>query len=193
MTVTVNFVNELKIQRLMIAVTRMVVIFLLNLTKASGNLFFSKSKSPGLPRATLERTLVIVKPDAVDRGLIGEVIQRFEKKCLRLVAIKLLVPTRSKAIQHYHDLKDQPFFQNILNFFTSGSVVVMIWEGQDAIVLARKIVGSTHPADAEPGTIRGDYCGLKGRNLVHASDSVHAAEKEIRIWFNQLEISSSFF
>lgn len=132
-----------------------------------------------------QRTFIAIKHDAVQRNLIGEVITRLENKGLKLVAIKLLQPSRELAFKHYESLKCHSFFEDLISFFVSGPIVAMVWEGIDCITLARKIVGKTHPEDAEPGTIRGDYCLGKGRNLVHASDGIVSAEKEINLWFSE--------
>lgn len=132
-----------------------------------------------------ERCFIAIKHDAVQRSLVGEVISRFEKKGLKLTAMKLIKPTQSLGRLHYESLSNASFFDDLVNFFTSGPIVIMIFEGLDSILLSRKLIGRTHPEDAEPGTIRGDYCHRKGRNLVHASDSSEAAEREMNIWFTE--------
>lgn len=137
---------------------------------------------------TEERTFVALKPDTIQRNLIGEVISRLEKKGLKVVALKLIRPTREIITEHYSDHKDQPFFTDILNFFLSGPIVIMALEGCNAIHVVRKLIGKTQPEDAEAGTIRGDYCFGKGRNLVHASDTVENAKKELNLWFKDEEI-----
>ena len=129
-----------------------------------------------------------MKPDAIQRNLIGEIIQRFENKGLRLCAIKLVQPNTETVKKQYEDLKTAPFFNDILNFFCSGPICCTVWEGRNAVSIARKLIGKTHPEDAEPGSIRGDYCCGKGRNLVHASDSLESANREINIWFKPNEI-----
>jgi nucleoside-diphosphate kinase len=135
-----------------------------------------------------ERTFVALKPDTIQRNLIGEVISRLENKGLKVVALKLIRPTREIITEHYSDHKDQPFFTDILNFFLSGPIVIMALEGCNAIHVVRKLIGKTQPEDAEAGTIRGDYCFGKGRNLVHASDTVENAIRELNLWFKDEEI-----
>lgn len=138
-----------------------------------------------------ERSFVAVKPDGVFRGLIGEVISRFERKGLRLVAIKIVQPSEELAKEHYSPHLGKSFFPRLVHFFTSGPIVAMVWEGPRAISLVRKLVGETHPEDATPGTIRGDFAFQRGHNIVHSSDSPVAAEREIRVWFNDDELSLS--
>lgn len=113
-----------------------------------------------------ERTFIAIKPDGVQRGLIGEIIQRFEKKGYKLVACKVVQPTEAFARQHYSDLAQKPFFPSLVKYFSSGPVVAMVWEGKNVIVNGRKIIGATNPANAEPGSIRGDLCIETGRNIV---------------------------
>lgn len=135
-----------------------------------------------------ERCFVAIKPDAVQRDLIGEVISRFEKKGLKLCAIKLVIPDSDIVKKQYASLQNASFFGDILDFFTSGPIVAMVWEGENIITVARRLIGKTHPEDAEPGSIRGDYCSGKGRNLVHTSDSADSASREINIWFRDDEL-----
>ena len=139
---------------------------------------------------TINRSFVAIKPDAVHRCLIGEIIKRIEQKGLKLVAMKLLRPSEYLVREHYKDLIEKPFFVDILEFLTSGPCVAMVWEGCNAIEIIRKLVGKTHPGDAEIGTIRGDFCVGIGRNLVHSSDSSYSAEREISIWFDESDIIS---
>jgi nucleoside-diphosphate kinase len=136
----------------------------------------------------MERTFVAVKPDGVQRGLIGEVIGRFEKRGLKLVGLKLLVVSREIAETHYGEHKGKPFFDGLVKFITSGPVVAMVWEGTGAIALARNTIGVTDPAKAQPGTVRGDLAVEIGRNIVHASDSAESAAREIGIFFNDKEL-----
>lgn len=126
----------------------------------------------------------MVKPDGVQRRLVGEIIQRFEQKGFKLVELKLLTPTRELAEEHYGVHRDKPFFEGVVSFISSGPVVAMVWEGDDVIALSRKLVGATKPSDAAPGTIRGDYANSVGENLIHGSDSVENAEAEIKLWFS---------
>ena len=135
-----------------------------------------------------ERTFVAIKPDGVERGLIGEIIGRFEKRGLKLVGLKLMQVNSTKAEEHYGEHKGKPFFDGLIKFITSGPVVAMVWEGKNAIVLARSVIGATNPKDANPGTIRGDLALDLGRNAVHGSDSPASAEREISIFFSKQEL-----
>lgn len=135
-----------------------------------------------------ERTFVAIKPDGVERGLIGEIIQRFEKRGLTLVGLKLMTVTMSHAQDHYGEHKGKPFFDGLVNFITSGPVVAMVWEGKNAIALARSVIGATNPKDATPGTIRGDLALDIGRNVVHGSDGPESAQREIAIFFSKAEL-----
>lgn len=126
----------------------------------------------------------MVKPDGVKRGLVGEIIQRFEQKGFKLVELKMLTPTRELAEEHYGVHRDKPFFAGVVDFISSGPVVATVWEGDDVIALSRKLVGATKPSEAAPGTIRGDYANSVGENLIHGSDSVENAEAEIKLWFS---------
>jgi nucleoside-diphosphate kinase len=138
----------------------------------------------------MERTLIIIKPDAVQRGLIGPIINRLERRGLRLAALRLLAITPELAARHYAIHKGKPFYDGLIEFITSGPVVAAVVEGRDAINIVRNTMGATNPADAEPGTIRGDF-GLEiGRNLVHGSDGPETAAYEIPLFFNENEIVS---
>jgi len=142
----------------------------------------------GTPGTRNERTFIAIKPDGVERGLISEIIGRFEKRGYKLVAIKLVYPTENFAAKHYDDLKERPFFPGLIKFFSSGPVVAMIWEGADVVIQGRKLIGATNPGQAEPGSIRGDLCISTGRNIIHGSDSNDSAKHEISLWFNQNEV-----
>ncbi|HEY8464001.1 MAG TPA: nucleoside-diphosphate kinase [Bacillota bacterium] len=131
----------------------------------------------------MERTLVLIKPDAIERGLMGEIIGIYEKKGLNITALKLLKPSRAIVEQHYFEHRDKPFFTELVNFLTRGKVCAMVIEGDNVVQIVRKINGATDPAVAEAGTIRGRYALSKSENVVHASDSVASAEREIKIWF----------
>lgn len=131
----------------------------------------------------MERTLVIIKPDGVKRGLIGEVINRYERKGLNILDIKLLKPSKDILEKHYMEHREKPFYKELISYMMSGKVLVMILEGNNAISLVRKINGKTNPLEAEPGTIRGDFGSSVTENIVHASDSKESAEREISIWF----------
>jgi nucleoside-diphosphate kinase len=138
----------------------------------------------------MERTLVIIKPDAVQRGLIGAILRRLERRGLRFAALKLLQITPELAVRHYAVHKGKPFYEGLIEFITSGPVVVAVIEGRDAIDIVRKTMGATNPAQAEPGTIRADF-GLEiGRNLVHGSDGPDTADYEIPLFFAEEEILS---
>ena len=138
----------------------------------------------------MERTFVMVKPDGVERRLAGEIIRRFESRGLRLVGLKLLQPDRVLAEKHYAVHKEKPFFGELVEFVTSGPVVAMAWEGNQAIGLVRKMMGALKPEEAMPGTIRGDYTSDVQKNLVHGSDSPETAAYELALWFRQDELLS---
>jgi len=137
---------------------------------------------------TLERTFVAIKPDGVQRGLVAEIIGRFETKGFKLVGLKQLKPSKDLAENHYGVHKERPFFSSLVNFITSGPVVAMVWEGEGVIASARKLIGATKPLEAEPGTIRGDLAVNIGRNVIHGSDGSDTASFEINLWFNEEEL-----
>ena len=138
--------------------------------------------------ATKERTYIMIKPDGVQRGLVGQIISRFETKGFKLVAMKLCAPGKEKFMEHYSDLSKKPFFQGLVDYAASGPVCCMVWEGDNAVLTGRKMLGATKPFDSEPGTIRGDFCIDVGRNVIHGSDSVESANKEIALWFAPEEL-----
>jgi nucleoside-diphosphate kinase len=138
----------------------------------------------------VERTFLAVKPDGVQRGLVGEIIGRLEAKGFTLVGLKLLSVSRELAEQHYGVHKEKPFFPGLVNFITSGPVVAMVWEGDGVVAAARKMIGATNPLNAEPGTIRGDYGVNIGRNIIHGSDAVETARYEIGLWFAEDDLVS---
>ncbi|XP_051245369.1 nucleoside diphosphate kinase 3 [Dicentrarchus labrax] len=135
-----------------------------------------------------ERTFIAVKPDGVQRKLVGEILHRFERKGFKLVGLKLVQASEELLREHYWDLRSKPFFTGLLSYMSSGPIVAMVWEGLDVVKTARKMMGETNPADSLPGTIRGDYCVEVGRNVIHGSDSVESAQKEISLWFHQNEL-----
>jgi nucleoside-diphosphate kinase len=137
----------------------------------------------------MEKTFIMVKPDGVQRGLIGEIIARFEKKGFQLVGAKLMTVSRELAEEHYAEHKERPFFGELVDFITSGPVFAMVWQGNNVIATARQMMGKTNPADALPGTIRGDYGVNVAMNIVHGSDSPTSAEREIALWFNEAELN----
>ncbi|WP_323702327.1 nucleoside-diphosphate kinase [Mammaliicoccus sp. Dog046] len=136
----------------------------------------------------MERTFLMIKPDAVQRNLIGEVITRIESKGLKLVAAKLYQADEELAKEHYAEHVEKPFFNKLVNFITSGPVFAMVVEGKDVVEVTRTIVGTTNPTQASPGTIRGDYGIDLGRNVIHGSDSNESAEREIGLWFKESEL-----
>jgi nucleoside-diphosphate kinase len=138
----------------------------------------------------MERTYIMVKPDGVQRGLTGQIIQRFEAKGLKLVACKLMVIQQEQAKQHYQEHVERSFFPELLSFITSGPVLATIWEGEQAVALSRILIGKTNPIDAAPGTIRGDFALHTGMNLIHGSDSPESAAREIAIFFKESEVQS---
>ncbi|GAA5999443.1 uncharacterized protein JCM10292_001295 [Rhodotorula paludigena] len=131
----------------------------------------------------MEQTYIMIKPDGVQRGLVGEIIGRFEKRGYQLVALKLTTPSREHLEKHYADLAGKGFFKGLINYMASGPVVAMVWEGKDAVKTGRTILGATNPLASAPGTIRGDYAIDVGRNVCHGSDAVESAQKEIALWF----------
>ena len=136
----------------------------------------------------MERTYIMVKPDGVARRLSGEIIRRFENRGLRLVGLKMVVPTRETAEAHFAVHSDKPFFGELVDFVTSGPVVAMVWEGNDAIALCRQMIGATKPINATPGTIRGDYTCDMMSNLIHGSDAPETAAQEMALWFTDGEL-----
>jgi len=131
----------------------------------------------------MEETFIMLKPDALERGLVGEIVARFERKGLRPKKFLWRVVSPELAKSHYARLSEEPYFQELVAYVTRGPVLVSIWEGENAVALVRKIVGATNPLEAAPGTIRGDFAFDYTENLVHASDSKEAAEREIRCFF----------
>ncbi|MGD1938084.1 MAG: nucleoside-diphosphate kinase [Cyanophyceae cyanobacterium] len=138
----------------------------------------------------MERTFIAIKPDAVQRGLIGQIIQRFESKGFKLVGLKLMSVSKELAEAHYGEHKERPFFGGLVSFLTSSPVVAMVWEGDGVVASARKIIGATNPLESAPGTVRGDFGVSIGRNLIHGSDAVETAQKEIALWFKEEELSA---
>lgn len=136
----------------------------------------------------MERTLVLVKPDAVQRGLIGEVTSRLERRGLRLVAAKFMAVSRELAEEHYAVHKGKPFYAGLIDYITSAPVMAMVWEGPNAIAAVRQTMGSTHPTEASPGSVRHDFGLEVGRNLTHASDAPETAETEVALWFEHDEL-----
>ncbi len=138
----------------------------------------------------MERTFIMIKPDGVQRNLVGEIIRRFESKGFTLVGLKMLSVSRELAQKHYDVHRERPFFKGLVEFIISSPVVAMVWEGDGVIASARKIIGATNPLNSEPGTIRGDYGITVGRNLIHGSDALETAQTEISLWFTPEELLS---
>jgi nucleoside-diphosphate kinase len=134
----------------------------------------------------MDRTLILVKPDAFERGLTGEIIARFERKGLRITALKHMTLEREPAETHYAEHREKPFFSDLVGFITSGPLVAMVLEGYEAVTAARQVIGATNPLEAAPGSIRGDYALEVQTNMVHGSDSNESAEREVGIFFPEL-------
>lgn len=139
---------------------------------------------------SLERTFIAIKPDGVQRGLVGEIIGRFEAKGFTLVGLKLIIASQELAERHYDIHKERPFFKDLVSFITSGPLVAMVWEGDGVVASARRIIGATNPLTAEPGTIRGDFAISIGRNIIHGSDAIETAQREISLWFTDAELAN---
>ena len=136
----------------------------------------------------MQKTLVLLKPDAVQRGLVGEIISRLERKGLKLVAARLMQVTRELAHRHYGDHVGKPFFEGLVEFITSGPLMALVVEGDNAVEVVRKTMGATNPQDAAPGTVRGDLAASIGQNLIHGSDSTDSAAREVGLFFAPEEI-----
>ena len=137
-----------------------------------------------------ERSFIMIKPDGVSRQIVGKIIDRFESRGYKLVAIKSVVPSEQLAKEHYADLSGRPFYPSLVKYITQGTpVVAMVWEGKDVIRQGRRMVGATNPLEADPGSVRGQYAVSVGRNIIHASDGFDSATKEIGLWFNESEIA----
>lgn len=142
--------------------------------------------------AELQRTFVAIKPDGVQRGLIGEIVSRFERRGLKVAGMKFMTVPRELAETHYGEHKGKPFYDGLVDYIVSGPIVAMVLEGKDAPALARQVIGATNPANAAPGTIRGDLAVEIGRNLVHGSDSPESAKREVGIFFKDNEMSTGW-
>jgi len=134
----------------------------------------------------MEQTLILVKPDAFARGLTGEIIARFERKGLKILALKHMTTPRDLAETHYDEHRERPFFGELVDFITSAPLVAIVMEGDEAVTAARQLIGATNPLEANPGSIRGDFAIAVGQNMVHGSDSPESATREIGIWFPEL-------
>lgn len=138
----------------------------------------------------MERTFIMIKPDGVQRGLVGDIISRFETKGFSLVGMKFMAVSRELAEKHYGVHKERPFFGSLVEFITSSPVVAMVWEGEGVVGSARTLIGATNPIAAAPGTIRGDYGVTIGRNIIHGSDAIETAQSEIALWFSDDELAA---
>src|SRR5437763_16168471 len=138
----------------------------------------------------MQQTLILLKPDCVHRRLVGTIVERFERKGLRLAGLKLVQATRELAEKHYAVHKGKPFYESLLGFLTSGPTVAMVWEGREAVAVCRNLIGATDGVKAAPGTIRGDYALTVQNNLIHGSDSPEHAAAEVALWFGPKELVS---
>ena len=139
-----------------------------------------------------QRTFIAVKPDGVKRGLVGEIIKRFENRGFKLIALKMIDVTPDMAEKHYAEHKGKPFYERLIRYIQSGPIVAMVWKGYDVIAGTRQIMGATGPLDAQVGTIRADFALVKEYNIVHGSDCVESAEREINIYFDEKEIFDEY-
>ncbi|KAI9864686.1 MAG: nucleoside diphosphate kinase [Vezdaea acicularis] len=135
-----------------------------------------------------EQTFIAIKPDGVQRGLVGQIITRFEQRGYKLVAMKLMNASKAHLEKHYADLSEKPFFPGLIKYMGSGPICAMVWEGRDAVKTGRMLLGATNPLASAPGTIRGDFAIDVGRNVCHGSDSVETAKNEIALWFGKGEV-----
>merc|ERR1712060_948132 len=148
----------------------------------------SLTENPTKMAGNRERTFIMLKPDAVQRGLVGEIIKRFEAKGFKLVAMKMMHASQELLKEHYADMGSKAFFPGLVKYMGSGPVVPMVWEGLNVVKTGRVMLGETNPAASAPGTIRGDFCIQVGRNICHGSDAVESAKKEIALWFKEEEL-----
>lgn len=159
----------------------------------TGTLFaasFAASISPAVWAGSAEeRSFIMIKPDGVNRGLVMDLLKRFEQKGYKLVAMKVLVPSKELAQKHYAEHDGKPFFPKLVDFLSSGAVVATVWEGKEVVKFGRTMIGATNPLASSPGTIRGDYGIDVGRNIIHGSDGVESAQKEISLWFKSEELA----
>merc|ERR1712158_194976 len=146
------------------------------------------TENPTKMAGNRERTFIMLKPDAVHRGLVGEIIKRFEQKGFKLVAMKMMHASVEHLEEHYADLKGKGFFPGLIKYMNSGPVVPMVWEGLNVVKTGRVMLGETNPAASAPGTIRGDFSIQVGRNMCHGSDAVESANKEIALWFKDEQL-----
>ncbi|KAI9676384.1 MAG: nucleoside diphosphate kinase [Caeruleum heppii] len=135
-----------------------------------------------------DNSFIAIKPDGVQRGLIAPILARFEQRGFKLVAIKLVTPSKKHLEEHYEDLSSKPFFPGLIEYMLKGPICAMVWEGREVVKVGRTLLGATNPMASAPGTIRGDYAIDVGRNVCHGSDSVETAKKEISLWFKEGEV-----
>ncbi|GLI65540.1 hypothetical protein VaNZ11_009098, partial [Volvox africanus] len=145
----------------------------------------ARAKPTAAVSVRAEISYIMVKPDGVQRGLVGDIISRFERKGYKLTGLKLYQTPREVAEEHYKDLSAKPFYKDLVNYILSGPVVCMVWEGKGVVATARKMIGATNPLASEPGTIRGDFAIEVGRNVIHGSDSPENGEREAGLWFKE--------
>jgi nucleoside-diphosphate kinase len=136
----------------------------------------------------MQRTMVILKPNTVQRELVGELISRFERRGIKIIAMKMSTVTAEQASIHYQEHREKPFYSGLIEFITSGPSILLVLESEDAVNIVRTMSGNTNPADASPGTIRGDFATSPGHNMIHASDSEESAHREISLFFNEAEL-----
>mmetsp|Transcript_12472 Transcript_12472/g.35996 ORF Transcript_12472/g.35996 Transcript_12472/m.35996 type:complete len:188 (-) Transcript_12472:557-1120(-) len=172
---------------------RLLRLVLLGLAGAASALQVGMGRTPAVARASaplmaMERTYIMIKPDGVQRNLVGNIITRFEQRGYQLCALKLFQADEDLLREHYCDLVEKPFFPKLLSYMLSGPVTCMVWKGENAVKMGRQMLGATNPQESLPGTIRGDFSIEVGRNICHGSDSPENAEKEIALWFKDGEI-----
>merc|ERR1719397_2296155 len=169
----------------------LILLALPGAVRCDRNFFYLQPAPLGSLRnpANCERTFIMLKPDAVHRGLVGAIMDRFESRGFKLVACKFMMAGQELLTTHYADLSKKGFFGELIRYMSSGPVVPMVWEGLHAVKQGRVMLGATNPKDSDPGTIRGDFCVDVGRNVIHGSDSLESAEKEIALWFQPEELS----
>lgn len=136
----------------------------------------------------MDKTFIMVKPDGVQRGLVGEIVKRFEEKGFKLAGAKFMQVSEELAKEHYGEHVERPFFGELVEFITSGPVFAMVWQGENVITTARNMIGATNPEEATPGSIRGDFAVTVGKNIIHGSDSDESAQREINLFFNEDEL-----
>jgi nucleoside-diphosphate kinase len=149
---------------------------------------FAVAARAASPTMKVERTYIMIKPDGVQRNLVGNIISRFEQRGYRLCALKLFQADEKLLKEHYCDLVEKSFFPKLLSYMLSGPVTCMVWKGENAVKMGRQMLGATNPQESLPGTIRGDFSIVVGRNICHGSDSAENAEKEIALWFKEGEV-----